>query len=315
MRVLLTGASSFTGLWFATALAKSGHEVVATFTRDDARDYGNSIRSQRVAQVKQFVSPVFGCRFGDPLFVATLRRVQPDVLCHHGAEATDYKSDSFDFQAALDRNSHRIGDVLHALDEVGCNRVVLTGTVFEAGEGAGTDGLPCFSAYGLSKFLTSATFSYFCQRAHMSLGKFVVPNPFGPWEEPRFTNYLVRAWRSGDVPAVRTPDYVRDNIHVSLLAVAYAQFVTQLPSQPGFVKLNPSGYTGTQRKFVERFAREIGSRLGWSAAVEFADQTDFSEPLVRVNTDQLDSGALSWSESKAWDEAAEYYERSTSDVT
>ena len=33
MKILFTGASSFTGMWFARALASAGHDVVATFRK------------------------------------------------------------------------------------------------------------------------------------------------------------------------------------------------------------------------------------------------------------------------------------------
>ena len=58
----------------------------------------------------------------------------------------------------------------------------------------------------------------------MPLGKFVIPNPLGPFEEPRFCAYLIRQWQAGEAAEVRTPAYVRDNIHVDLLAAAYAAF-------------------------------------------------------------------------------------------
>ena len=78
-----------------------------------------------------------------------------------------------------------------------------------------------FSAYGLSKALTAQVFRYYCGRAGLSLGKFVIPNPFGPYEEPRFTAYLMKNWLTGGTPSCSSPAYVRDNIHVSLLAKAY----------------------------------------------------------------------------------------------
>jgi UDP-glucose 4-epimerase len=311
MRVLLTGASSFTGFWFATILAESGHEVTATFTRSQPADYGDSIRGRRVAQVQRLVAPVFDCRFGDTSFLKAIQRTRPDVLCHHAAEATNYKSPDFDYLAALAQNTNQLCDVIKSLDNVECRRVVISGSVFESGEGSGCDGLPSFSPYGLSKSLTAATISYFCQQARLSLGKFVIPNPFGPWEEARFTAYLIRCWRAAETAVVRTPDYVRDNIHVSLLASAYEAFVAQLPNQAGFAKVNPSWYVETQREFSERFAKEIGPRLGLTTALEFAQQTDFSEPLVRVNSDRVDAEALHWNESMAWDELAEHYSRST----
>ena len=102
--------------------------------------------------------------------------------------------------------------------------VLLTGSVFESGEGAGSQGLPDFSPYGLSKALTARMFAYYCQRAGIGLGKFVIPNPFGPFEEPRFTAYLMKTWLAGATAACSSPAYVRDNIHVSLLAKVYAQF-------------------------------------------------------------------------------------------
>jgi UDP-glucose 4-epimerase len=36
-------------------------------------------------------------------------------------------------------------------------------------------------------------------------------------------------------------------------------------------------------------------------------QTDFSEPMVRINTDPLDAGRLGWNDVEAWDELASYY--------
>jgi hypothetical protein len=57
----------------------------------------------------------------------------------------------------------------------------------------------------------------------------VIANPFGPLEEPRFCAYLVKTWAAGQVPEVRTPLYVRDNIHVSLLAKPMR---TSSPKQP-----------------------------------------------------------------------------------
>ena len=50
MRVLLTGASSFTGAWFVHALAEAGHEVVAPLRA--AGGYDDPIRRRRVAALE-----------------------------------------------------------------------------------------------------------------------------------------------------------------------------------------------------------------------------------------------------------------------
>ena len=82
----------------------------------------------------------------------------------------------------------------------------------------------------------------------ISLGKFVIPNPFGPLEEPRFTHYLAKKWFAKEVAIVNTPLYVRDNIHVSLLAKSYVHYVTSLVDGISYVPiraamLNPKGHS------------------------------------------------------------------------
>ena len=65
----------------------------------------------------------------------------------------------------------------------------MTGSVFEQDEGVGNAPMAAFSPYGLSKGLTAQAFRYGCGTLDVPLGKFVIPNPFGPFEEPRFCHY------------------------------------------------------------------------------------------------------------------------------
>jgi nucleoside-diphosphate-sugar epimerase len=306
MRILFTGASSFTGYWFVQELARAGHEVTAIF-RQRAEDYPDELRRKRVSALQAVCRPLVGVNFGDDKFIETLKQPGWDVLCHHAADVTNYKSPDFNVTGAVGNNTRNLAGVLQAMKGAGCSRVVLTGSVFENDEGAGSEGLPAFSPYGLSKALTAQMFRYYAARIGLSLGKFVIPNPFGPFEEPRFTAYLVKNWFAGTTPGVSTPVYVRDNIHVSLLARAYAGFVKSLPAMAGFTKINPSGYAESQGSFALRFAREMQSRLRLACPVELKNQTDFSEPRVRINTDQPDAAALGWDENAAWDEIADYY--------
>jgi hypothetical protein len=142
----------------------------------------------------------------------------------------------------------------------------------------------------------------------MTLGKFIIPNPFGPFEEARFTAYLMRNWQSGKVAEVKTPDYIRDNIHVDLLAAAYAKFSVQAATaKTSSLKTNPSGYVGKQGEFAQRVAREVKSRTNWACELKLSRQEDFSEPLKRVNTGPAVQLAPGWSEKKAWDDFTEFY--------
>ena len=308
MKILFTGASSFTGYWFVRELAAAGHEVVATFRlRPDS--YPDELRRKRVAGLVGLCRPVVGCAFGDEAFVEMIGSNGPwDMLCHHAADVTNYKSPDFDVGAALANNTRSLPRVLDRLTAAGCHRVVLTGSFFEQDEGCGSEGLPAFSPYGLSKGLTAQVFRYWCRLRGLRLGKFVIPNPFGPFEEPRFTTYLVRHWKQGKTPSVNTPAYVRDNIHVSLLAKAYVRFAERLAREPGFERLGPSQYVESQGAFARRLADEMQRRLGIPCPLELKRQTEFAEPRVRLNTDLLDCVALEWDEARAWDELAAYYQ-------
>jgi len=137
----------------------------------------------------------------------------------------------------------------------------------------------------------------------------VIPNPFGPYEEPRFTAYLMKTWLSGGTPSCSSPAYVRDNIHVSLLAKAYARFAQSLEATPGFTRINPSGYAESQGAFTLRMAQEMRPRLNLPCLVELKQQSDFPEPRVRINTDVPDIDALGWDESAGWDELAAFYQQ------
>jgi nucleoside-diphosphate-sugar epimerase len=309
MKILFTGASSFTGFWFIRELAAAGHTVTAVFRRR-TQDYPDEVRRQRVALASEACRPSYGCSFGDARFLALIKEEGCDLLCHHAADVTNYKSPDFDAVAALRNNTYNLPAVLEALAAVGCHRLLLTGSVFEDGEGAGSQGLPAFSPYGLSKGLTAQVFHFFCTRAGVGLGKFVVPNPFGPYEDSRFTSYLMKNWLAGATAVCSQPSYVRDNIHVSLLAKAYAQFAEGFPAA-SFTRINPSGYAESQGAFTLRMAHEMRLRLGLRCTIELQKQVEFPEPRVRINTDPLDSAALDWDESAAWDEFACYYQRSS----
>lgn len=306
MKVLFTGGSSFTGYWFIQELVAAGHSVSATLRRP-VHEY-EGVRRERVSRLREHCRFLDGVGFGDDAFIAAIEGESDwDVLCHHAADVTDYKSSSFDIHSALANNTRNIQNVLKGLCDRGCRRIVLTGSIFECDEGAGSDSLEAFSPYGLSKALTASVFRYWSQVMGMSLGKFVIANPFGPFEEPRFTSYLSRTWLKGETATVRTPDYVRDNVHISLLAKAYCQFVGNIGSANGIEKLIPSQYVGSQGDFAMLMARQMRTRLGKACEVECMKQVEFTEPRVRIGTDTLDINALNWDEQSAWDELADYY--------
>lgn len=310
MKILFTGASSFTGYWFVEALARAGHDVTVTL-RQRPEEYADEVRRQRAKKVLEVAKPVYGVSFGDEGFVDLLKKDGFELLAHHGADVRNYRSPDFDIAQAYATNTKGLPAVFDALKAGGGQKVLLTGSVFENDEGAGSEGLGAFSPYGLSKALTYQAFRYYAGVKGVSLGKFVIPNPFGPYEEARFTAYLVKTWFEGKRAGVKTPAYVRDNIHVSLLALAYRRFAESLGSAASATipHLGPSGYVESQGAFATRFGAEMQKRFGVPCELDLSVQTEFTEPRVRINTDLVTTSAAEWSETKAWDDIAEYYKR------
>jgi nucleoside-diphosphate-sugar epimerase len=186
--------------------------------------------------------------------------------------------------------------------------VIVTGSLFEPYEGREDGSQRAFSPYGLSKHVSFEVMRLEAHPMGIKLGKFVIPNPFGPYEEARFTSYMMREWSEGRMPEVQTPDYVRDNIHVSLLARAYVRFCEKVGDNAAPVtKCSPSGYVETQATFAQRFAREIGTRIGRNLKVKLRTQQDFSEPMVRTNLEPAVGLVREWFEDDAWNELCAYY--------
>lgn len=304
MKVLLTGASSFTGAWIADALAARGFSVTCVFTGKSA-DYSGR-RAERMRWIAPRIKPVFETPFGSDAFLALVRREQADILALHGAEVANYRSWDFDALAAAAANTRNIRAILEAFARAG-RLIAATGSVFEPFEGAGDPERRAFSPYGLSKHLSFEIFRMEAARARLPIAKFVIANPFGPLEEPRFTSFLIRECAAGRAPSIMTPLYVRDNIHVDLLAATYPRFLDRALAGTA-MRFSPSGYIESQGAFARRFLREIGARLGathWRA--QEAQQTEFAEPPIRVNDMPAAQLASEWSEDAAWDRLADYY--------
>ncbi|HUO22420.1 MAG TPA: NAD(P)-dependent oxidoreductase [Caulobacteraceae bacterium] len=301
MRVLLTGASSFSGLWIAKALAGGGHEVIAAMR---SAGYEEPVRVERVRQVAEVAEIAPGAPFGGDAFVDLIARRGPfDAICHHGAEAAGHKRPDFDVAGAVASNTFGAERVLAAAKAAGVRRLVLTGTAFEEGEGIGEEPRRAFSPYGLSKTLTSRAFAQMTAEAGVDFVKFVVPNPFGPFEAQTFQRFVMTAWREGRGVNISHPLYERDNVPVDLMARVYA---AAAEGRLG-AHVSPSFYAGPVGDFFRRMAREIGPRTGWACQATYAESQSFDEPRTRLNLQPINPDAYGWSEVGFWDAYAAYY--------
>jgi nucleoside-diphosphate-sugar epimerase len=296
MTIIFSGASSFSGYWFARELARRGALVLCTFTRGDVDDYVG-MRRERVSRLveEENIVPFWECSVEDVaerLYDdSEFKDMKIDGFCSHAGETTDYKSPSFDIIAAAQKNTAGMETLFPYLRHCGARFALHTGTYFEVGEGKGvyaghSFNAPVFSPYAASKTLTWEYFQSVASRNGIRAGKFVMPNPFGVFEERGFVRYLATSWAAGETPVVQAPDYVRDNMPVTLMAAAYFEAVQKMNAQtaPRRTHFTPSGFVGSQRDFAQFLAKEFSKRWKRECPLEFAEQTDYSESLICANS-------------------------------
>lgn len=304
-RILLTGASAFSGLWIAEALRANGHEVIAPLKRA-AADYAG-LRAERVARLRLIAEVVFETPFQSAAFQDLAGSGGFDVLAHHAADIPDYRSSDYDVGAGVERNTAAARAVLGAFAGAGGRAVIVTGTTFQAGEGGGGEDDLAVSPYGLSKGLTNQAFRHFARWAGLGFGEFIIAAPFGVLEEGRFAWSLFQNWFAGRPGVVRTPLYIRDNIPAPLLGEAYARLAGDLAQGGPDRTARPQGFVGAQGDFAQRLAAEARPRLGLPCRVDAQDQTAFPEPESRVNREP--ALRADWDAKRFWDDYCAYYQR------
>ena len=258
-KILLTGGTSFTGLHFARELAGHGFDVTAVCPRPRAAyaALGN-LRGRRAALLADAVACVWDAPVGSPRFLDLCASRDWAVFCHHAAQVEGYARPDFDAAAAAAANTDNLASSLAAMPAL--RAIVATGSVFEAGQ----DGRP-ISPYGLSKQLTWRIVRRRACERHVPAVKFVMPNPIGRWEEPRFVASLVADWRERRLAAVQQPAVVRDEVPVPLLARRYrniVQLVCEGALPTGWIS-TPSCWYDTRAAFAERVATYFRPRTGW----------------------------------------------------
>jgi nucleoside-diphosphate-sugar epimerase len=315
MRVLLTGASSFTGAWFVNALIERDCEVVAALRGPD-HPGGRSPRARRLDLLRDRCLLVPEAPFGSPEFLELVRREAPfDLLCHHGAEVGDHRRGDFDIDAAVAADTRGVEAVLDALEAAGCRALLHTGTVFEADEGDGERPLRAFSPYGLAKTLTWHRIRFAAERRGLALGKLVVASPFGPLEKEGLTAALMRAWLNGITPRLRRPRLVRDQVPVALLADAYARLAERLPGSRGTLRVAPSGFAEPLGVFARRLAEAMRPRLRRPCEIVCSDPPEAAdEPMVRKGLEPLPELRDPAAVAALWDSYAAYWRAETLSV-
>jgi len=287
MRVLLTGGSSFTGLWIARALVAAGAEV--TVPLRGGAEGPDPVRRERVATLAAVAEVEAACPFGGPAFLELLERRGPfDVLCLHHAEVGDFRRADYDPLAAAQATTFGLDRVLAVLAGQSRCRLAHTGTVFEADEGDGDRPLLAIGAYGLAKTLISQIIRHTAAEKGIPAIKITLASPFGPGQTAGIVPALLQAWGRDEPAFLEQPDWVRDFQPVELLARHYAALALGLVTAPRGDRANPSGHVLTVEAFAELLAEAMRERLGSACRiVRNPRPLPKREPRCRYNTEPM----------------------------
>lgn len=303
MRALLTGASSFTGTWIASALAAQGFAVTALHRRP--LDAYPALARRRLLRLEGAVRLARAPSLDGAEALGLVEASRPDLLALHGAEVGDHRSPAFDVAGALARTTAGLGPLLDRFAARGGRAVLVTGSVFEADEGVGPPPLRAFNPYGLAKTLIWQSVRFEVERRGLTLGKLVIAHPIGAYDKPGLVGEVLAAWGRGEPARIRRPQLVRDFVAVDALAAAYAGLARRLLEEGRPQHLVPSLWPESVGAFVRRLAEAIGPRTGLACAVRLADPPEPSdEPLERVGRDPLRALVPGWDEAGFWDALA-----------
>ena len=301
MHILFTGGTSFTGMHFVEALKVAGHNVLCTCSKS-INDY-SGIYQQRLQRIQQSADVLYSTRFGDERWVSLIKKHHFDIVCLHGAYTKDYQEENFDISLAYESNLNNIEDVFKAMS-TSKPKVIITGSIF-AGHDNSNPSLP-FSLYGLSKKITSETFEAFGLTYGIDISTFVIPNPFGALDNHKLVHIFGKAWLRKEIPTLVIADYIRDNIHVELLALGYVFWLPKVANQLNTTKyFKPSGYCSTMHEFITLFAKEMKQRWNIPCDFESLHQPTHSQPTTLINSENLMKIIPEWKPNIAWDRLAD----------
>jgi UDP-glucose 4-epimerase len=281
MRIILTGVTSFSG--------------VIGVTR--GTDTTSPLVEKRIKWLRHR-HPTFQLVPMDQLSASKTGTV--DLVGFHGTATFDYRDPNFDVMAAVQNTLETSKRIFELFPNAS---IVHTGTYGEPNESIGESPLETFNGYSASKALI---YSHHKQmlRPDKAILKYVMPNPFGPLEPPKLTEYLLRTWAKGEVPLVKFPNYIRDNVPIDLLASHYALSVKAFSAGDQSFSVHPSKYAETNSTFVTRYANEISERFSREFNTEFPIRHDYPEPRIRVNRDYCQDLVTDWDEVRSWDQIA-----------
>jgi UDP-glucose 4-epimerase len=301
-KILLTGVSSFTGYWFAKTLSECGYQVHCPLP--SCEDSYDGIKKNRLESLSNLVRLVYSCSFGSHQFFDLLEN-KYDILCHHASFVKNYQSKNFELTEAISQNTSSAERVLEKLASTGCGGIIWSSSVFEDfihENEIATNPRPNWYRYALSKKLSGFILENLSLDFGLNFSKFVITNPFGPLEDRKFNRLILEAAKSKVDFEVRTPNYIRDMIHVRHLALAYKCIVDRIIENQICYEMRPYEYTGNLYYLADYFMQQIKLKINTPSTVIHNNTIHSEEPLVLINDQHISKIIEAYDPVACWEE-------------
>ncbi len=273
-KVLVTGATGYIGSHLCHRLLREGAEVHAVSRKASADDHG---------EIRWWRADLRDAEATRNLLAA----VQPEVVFHLAGCVTGGRG----LEAVLptlEHNLHATVNLLIALTELGCGRIVLAGSLEEPAEGGPES---CSSPYAASKWAARAYARMFHTLYKTPIVNTRIFMVYGPGRQPdaRFVPHVISSLLSGEAPKLtrgeRKVDWIYiDDLIEGLLACAKSDDVLG-----GTVDLG-SGCLTELRSVALLIAQLIGTDI----RPEFGALPDRQMEQVRVADVRRTYDQLGW---------------------
>jgi UDP-glucose 4-epimerase len=273
-RALVTGASGFLGAHLCRRLLAERAEVHAVSRA--ARAGGDGIHWWQ-------------CDMVDAVAVQELvSRVKPDVVYHFGGMVTaapDARLVAATYHSLLTSTVN----VLTAVTDVGCSRVVLSASLEEPTEGT-ADTLAPASPYGAAKLAAGAYARMFVKlygTPVVSLRPFMT---YGPGQHPtKVVPYTILSLLRGEAPRLSSGDRVLDWVYVDDVTDAFVRAATR-PDVEGRTLDIGLGVGVRIRDVVDRLVRLVDPAI----APHYGAHPDRPDLRARVADAEATAASLGW---------------------
>jgi len=227
MKIVVTGASSFTGYHLAAGYRRGGAEVIAMVGPGKER---TGIEAARLARLAEHEIPIVVADLTDPAGVIRMgKEIRPDVWVQHAGYTKGYGGWDYDFERGLAVNMKPLAAIYEVVGQIE-GQLILTGTVSEYSDSDAaheeSDNCQPSLPYGLTKLAGTL-------RARQLAERYQVPTrvarlflPIGPLDAPGklLSSALDSLQRRAPI-ALSPCEQRRDFLHIDDVAALYQRLL------------------------------------------------------------------------------------------